>query len=46
MELLPAAKASAEALGAEDVAAIDWPFEGVAAQTHPKAIRIEIGPKT
>jgi hypothetical protein len=46
MELLPAAKALAEALGADGVAAIDWPFEGVAAQAHPEAIRIEIEPKT
>jgi hypothetical protein len=44
--LLPAAKALAEALGADGVAAIDWPFEGVAAQAHPEAIRIEIEQKT
>jgi hypothetical protein len=45
-EVMPCAKALAEALAAEGVAAIESPFHGVAAETNPKAIRIEIGPKT
>jgi len=45
-EVMPGAKALAEALAAEGFAAIDWPFHGVAAETNPKSFRIEIGPKT